>query len=173
MWDKPRSQTVFRIHSFRGYGQPKLSKPKELKGIKQAFPVSYNPSCSCQVFIKGNDVWIKHRDYFSPSLVKPEDYGKSLGQLYDKYMGKSKSKKFGYEDAWGDLLARSEAWIKLEGLISDLSRQVSQTAVVANILRQQERAHDMEPYELELGMRNNYMVRFWESVILGVKRYRE
>lgn len=173
MWDKPQSQTMFRIHSFRGYGQPKLSKPKELKGIKQAFPVSYNPSCSCQVFIKGNDVWIKHRDYFSPSLVRSEDYGKSLGQLHEKYMGKSKSKKFGYEDAWGDLLARSEAWIKLEGILLDLKGGASPVDMLATILRQQEQVHAMSPYELELGMRNNYMVRFWESVILGVKGYKE
>lgn len=158
---KPQSETVFKIHSIRHYGQPKLPKPKELRGIKQSFSIPHNPKCKCQVFIKGDDVWVKHRDYFSPSLVKPEDYGKPLGQLYDKYMGKDKSQKFVYEDAWGDIIARSEAWIKLEGLLVDAKRGVFQLNVLANTLRQQERLHNMHEFELCC----TYMERFWENVI--------
>lgn len=66
----------FEVVSFRKYGEPKLTKPKELKGIKQFDSVDYIPKkCKCQIFIKDNDVFIKHNDYFSPIL---EDTDESL-----------------------------------------------------------------------------------------------
>ena len=126
----------------------------------------YNPKCACQVFIKGNDVWVKHRDYFSPSICEPEDYGKSLNQLCEKYMGKERSKKFVYEDSWGDLVARSEAWIKLEGLMDDIARGVFPLDIVATIIRQQELTHSMELYELCC----THMERFWENTVMAVYR---
>ena len=82
------------MHSFRKYGQPKLDKPKELKGIKQALSVDYIPKkCKCQVFILDKDIWIKHGDYFSPSM-KVEEIGAPLDYLVNKYTDKTKGKKF-------------------------------------------------------------------------------
>lgn len=152
------------MKDFRRFGQPKLKKPKELYRINPVFSVAYNPKCMCQVFLKGNDVWVKHRDYFSPSICVPEDYGKSLNQLCEKYMGKERPKKFVYEDAWGDLVARNEAWIKLEGLVDDIARRVFPLDIVANIIRQQELTHSMEMYELCC----TYMERFWENTVMAV-----
>lgn len=49
-------------HTVSYYGEPKLSKPKELKGIKQSFSVDYIPKkCKCKVFVKYPDVWIQHK----------------------------------------------------------------------------------------------------------------
>ena len=164
MFFEEQSTTKFYVKGFRRFGQPKLKKPKELHRIKPAFSVMYNPKCACQVFIKGNDVWVKHRDYFSPSMCEPEDYGKSLNQLCEKYMGRERPKKFIYEDAWGDVIARNEAWIKLEGLMDDIARGVFPLDIVANIIRQQEQAHSMETYELCC----TYMERFWENTVMAV-----
>lgn len=164
MFEKEQSITKFYVKDFRRFGQPKLKKPKELYRINPAFSVAYNPKCMCQVFLEGNDVWVKHRDYFSPSMCEPEDYGKSLNQLCEKYMGRERPKKFIYEDAWGDVIARNEAWIKLEGLMDDIARGVFPLDIVATIIRQQELTHSMELYELCC----TPMERFWEQVIFGL-----
>ena len=166
---KEQSITKFYVKDFRRFGQPKLKKPKELYRINPAFSVAYNPKCRCQVFIKGNDVWIKHRDYFSPSLVSPEDrgLGLSLNQLCEKYLGKDRPKKFVYEDAWGDIIARNEAWIVLENLMIDI-KKVFVLDILQNILRQIEKTHGMEEYEMDLHQMD--MVRFYENVLLNLTR---
>ena len=47
----------------RYYGQPKLTKPKELKGIKSIGKATFIPKhCEPQVYVKNNDVYIKHTD---------------------------------------------------------------------------------------------------------------
>ncbi len=165
---KPKSIVEFQIKDYRKYGQPKLKKPTELRGIKQEFSIHYNPKCRCQVFYKGKDVWIKHRDYFSPSLCQPEDYGKSLNELCEKYMGKTRPQKFVYADAWGDLVARSEAWIRLKNVLVDVENKVFPLDIVYRILRQQEQTHGTEEYDMELY--HQYMVRFWESVVMELVR---
>ena len=97
----------------RFYGQQKIQKPAELKGIKQAFSADFIPKkCTCQCFLKDGDLWIKHRDFFSQShRPAPEDIGTPLSYRLEKYFGKTKSKKFIYPDYWGDIVLRNEAWI--------------------------------------------------------------
>ncbi len=84
-------------------------------------------------------------------------------------MGKERPKKFVYEDAWGDLVARNEAWIRLKNLAADINAGVFALNIIANILRQQEEAHSMEIYELCC----TPMERFWEQVVFGVIEYQE
>jgi len=114
------------IHYPRFYGQPKLKKPKELKGIKQTFSIDYIlKKCKCGVFVIGDDVWVRHKDYFSSSLKLPrEDIGKPLGALANKYCEKSKKEKFVYPDAWGDIVLKNEAWIRLKGLMIDIKSDI-------------------------------------------------
>lgn len=103
-----------KVVSYRFYGQPKLAKPAELKGIKQSFTVDWNLKCKCQCFVKGNDLWIKHRDFFSAShKPKDEDIGAPLPYRAKKYFGMDKSyiDRFVYSDSWGDIVLRNEAWI--------------------------------------------------------------
>ena len=101
------------IHSYRFYGEPKLKKPKELNKVKQSFSVECNPKCKCPVFVKDNDLWIKHRDFFSPSFRPPDtkDVGTPLSYRLKKYFNKNLSEKFMYPDSWGDIVLRNEAWI--------------------------------------------------------------
>ena len=108
-----------KLYSFRSYGQPKLTKPKELKGIKQSFTCDFIPKkCKCACFIKDNDLYIKHRDYFSKELeVEEEDFDKPLEYLCKKYLGKDKNSKFVYPDCWGSIILRNEAWIKVENIL--------------------------------------------------------
>ena len=93
------------VVSYRFYGQPKLAKPVELKGVKQSFSADWIPNkCKCQCVVKGDDLWIKHRDFFSESFRPPvEDMGAPLGYILEKYFPdlKRHTKDFIYADAWG------------------------------------------------------------------------
>lgn len=111
---------ICEIYSYRLYGQPKLAKPKELKGIKQSFTAQWNPKCQCQCFIKDNDLWIKHRDFFSSShKPQKEDIGSPLSYRMKKYFGQSKSEKFIYADNWGSIVLRNEAWIVFKDFVQE------------------------------------------------------
>lgn len=159
----------FNLYSFRQYGEPKLPKPKELKGIKQLFTIDYIPKkCRCPIFIENDNLWIRHNDYFSPSMNLPNDeIGAPLDVLAKKYLDKDKSKKFVYSDAWGDIVLRQEAWIKLENLIHWIDRDVFELDILNEILRQQEKLHNFEEYELCC----TDMERFFEKVINSTKKY--
>ena len=158
-------KTVFSLVSFRKYGDKKLVKPKELDGIKQLDSVTYIPKkCVCPLFIKGNDVYIKHRDYFSPVFVT-EEVGAPLEFITKKYLGKEKGRKFVYCDAWGSIVLRNEAWIKLENLVVDIKDGVFPVRLKDNILRQIEAYHEFT------NMITGDMERFIESVIKSTQEY--
>lgn len=115
------------VASYRLYGQPKLQKPAELKGVKQSFTVDWSQNrCKCQCFIKDNDLWIKHRDFFSvPHRPKNEDIGTPLVYRAKKYFGKDLSYKnnFCYADCWGgDIILRNKAWIVFRNLKQAVKR---------------------------------------------------
>lgn len=153
----------YKIHSFRRYGEPKLKKPKILSGIQQAFSVDYIPGkCRCQVFIHKEDVWIKHRDYFS-EVYKPtmEELGRPLNYFAEKHLCKNGPKRFIYDDAWGAVVLRNEAWIVIEGLLAEVRTNKFPLDIVRKIREQQERFHEFEKYELV----STEMERFWERLV--------
>ena len=97
----------------------KLSKPKELKGIKKFASVSFIPNrCTCQLFLDDSDLYIKHPDYFSPTYCRPEDYGTPLSYRAKKYGISVPKNKFIYDDNWGAIVLRREAWIKISNFVS-------------------------------------------------------
>lgn len=158
-------EVAFEAYSFRQYGQPKLSKPKELIGIRQIASIPYIPQkCTCPMFINGNDVWIKHGDYFSPSL-QTEEIGAPLEYLANKYADKQKGKKFIYSDAWGSIVLRQEAWLVVRGLVSAIASDSFTPRIVREICRQQEITHGFE----ELSLCCTDMERFWEKVINKIR----
>lgn len=112
-FDIPKVQ--YLVHSKRKYGEPKLSKPKELSKIKQTCSIQYNHKCSFPVYIKENDVWIKSKDYFSPVFMPKDtkDIGTPLNYRLKKYFNTDKSylDKFIYSDSWGEIVLRAEAWL--------------------------------------------------------------
>lgn len=159
----------FIRYSFRKYGQPKLSKPKELKDVKQSFSVNYNPKCKCQGFIKDNDVWIKHRDYFS-SIFKPSDndIGRPTEYILNKYFNKSRSlKSFIYPDCWSSVILRNEAWICIKNLLLHINE--FELDIRDDILHKQEQYEKFKKNELL----SSDMERFWENVIKKVKESKD
>lgn len=120
----------FSIPYIRYYGDPKLQKPKELKGIKEAFSVDYIPKkCKCKVYIVGDDVWIHHRDFFSQTI-------------YDHNV--EFRKKFIYNDTFGCIVLRNEAYIH----IKDFCKYVDNYKLTDRIMELWEKEMNMERYTL-------------------------
>lgn len=121
-----RNYLSCEVVSYRLYGQPKLNKPSELKGIKQSFSVDFIPNkCKCQCYVKGNDLWVKHRDFFSKEhRPEPKDIGTPLTFRLEKYFGMDKKylDKFVYPDSWGSIILRNEAWIVFRNLKQTIKR---------------------------------------------------
>ena len=163
IYGKNNSTLKFKIHSFRKFGEPKLKKPKELQGIKQIFSLEYIPKkCRCQIFVKNNDVWVKHRDYFScEDEPEPHEIGMPLNYFAEKYMGENRPRKFIYEDAWGSVVLRNEAWITIKDLLTDIKSNTFQLDIIREIRRQQEQYHGLEEYSLC----STDMERFWEKLV--------
>ena len=162
-------------YSFRSYGQPKLDKPKELKGVKTIGSVDFIAKhCKPQIFIKDNDIWIKHTDYFSPEWRPPvgERIDMPMNYYLKKYFGKMKSEKFIYSDCWGSIILRTEAWIKLENLIPLCKyREINYNQIASDVLRQQKCNVKGMSDEVCLEWE-----RYWQNVVkyvceyIGVKR---
>lgn len=153
----------------RFYGQPKMQKPTELKGIKQAFSADFmSKKCACQCFLKDGDLWIKHRDFFSAShKPDPEDIGTPLSYRYKKYFGGRKNESFIYPDTWGDIVLRNEAWIVFRGFENCVKRDRHPpvTSMVKAFLQSKE-------------MRRNYITevsneweRFFENICKEYVKY--
>lgn len=158
----------FILYSFRKYGEPKLEKPKELKGIKQSFSIDYIPKkCRCPIFINGNDIWVQHNDYFSPTMeIEKEDIGMPLSYKVKKYCSKSKSEKFIYPDSWGSIVLRQQAWIKIENLIYRIKLGEFELDLLKLIRIQQEQLHSFKENELV----DSDMERFFEKIISECKK---
>ncbi len=116
--------------------------------------------------MKDDDVWVKHRDYFSPSFIPPvEDLGKPLDYILEKYFDSNMEKKFVYSDNWSDVVLRTEAWIVIENLIAVIKDDVFKLDILKELLKQQEKVHGFKEYDLCC----TDMERFWEKVIREVR----
>lgn len=95
------SPTEYSVVSIGG----KLKKPDVLRGAK---PVATACFCkaTCQLFISGWDLYIKHTDYFSPTYVHPEDIGTPLTYRMEKYGVGQKKSSFVYADDWRAVVLR-------------------------------------------------------------------
>jgi hypothetical protein len=93
------------ILSQRRYGEPKLKTPKELKGIPKAGTVPFGSKCSCPAYITDSHIYLKHRDFFSPCITLQQ--AKDAG-IIDKW-----NKRFIYNDTFGGVVLRCEAWLRI------------------------------------------------------------
>lgn len=159
------------IHSHRYYGEPKLSKPKELKGIQSIGKAIYiSKHCEPQIFIKDNDVYIKHTDYFSYTWQPPkgERIDMPLTYYLEKYFNKSKNNKFAYPDCWGDIILRNEAWILLKDIIHLIETE-NITLSARKILQLQR----YDEYSFIDTSNECEWMNFWENVCRCIKVYLE
>lgn len=100
------------------YGRKSITKPASLKGIQKFASVPFEGRCQCQLFLSGQDLYIKHNDYFSPTYCRLEDVGTPLSYRMKKYGIKASSRdKFIYADSWGDIVLRRVAWIKISNFV--------------------------------------------------------
>lgn len=161
---KPSVQYI--LYSFRKYGEPKLQKPKELKNIKQSFSVDFIPNkCKCSCFIKNDDLWIKHRDYFS-TCYKPNisDIGTPLNYRLEKYFSTKKSSKFIYEDSWGSIVLRNEAWLCFKNIKHIILRNShNAVAVMLDLMAKNDINMNQNTEELAV------WERFFENVVKEYK----
>lgn len=94
------------LHTYRVYGQPKIKKPKELKGLKPKFKVSQGDCKSAKrddVYVVGNDVWVYFADLFSRYATFPDvgDMTLPTAAIAAKYnLDRKRFKTFVYADGW-------------------------------------------------------------------------
>lgn len=158
----------YTVYSHRYYGQPKLSKPKALKGIKPIGSATFiQGHCSPQIFIENNNIWIKHTDYFSNSWRPPEGERIDMPISYylQKYFNKSKTEKFIYADCWSSIVLRNEAWIILENYIPVLKTS-SRTAFTHSIIKEQRKDKYTQFRTADI---EGIWSRFWEDMYRVVK----
>lgn len=110
-----------------------IKKPEVLRGIMKFASVPFEKNCQCQLFLNGQDLYIKHGDYFSPELYKPEDCGTPLLYRLNKYgIPHEKKEKFIYADCWGAIVLRRVAWIRIRNFVS-LVRHLNNVEVAASV----------------------------------------
>lgn len=105
------------IVSERRPGEPKLKKPKELKGVKPFMSYKWGGVTTCQAFINGDDLWINHHDWCS--VVH---YGANVD--YKKH--------FIYSDGFTAPVSKGDAWIWFGGILKYPNR----SAVIRNIVHE-------------------------------------
>lgn len=114
---------MVELLAYRVYGQPKIGKPQELKGIKSAFSQRLNKSKSkCKIYIKGNDVYVYFFDLFSKEMTFPNSEIASLPtsdliQKYPERFSVRRKRKFCYPDDWSTIWERNEGYIKFTKLL--------------------------------------------------------
>jgi hypothetical protein len=161
------------IPIYRFYGEPKMNKPKELKGIKQAFSTEWiYKKCTCPCFVKDNDLWIHHKDFFSRNFVPPDpkDIGTPTIYQLQKYfhIDKPYLKKFIYPDCWGNIVLRNEAWIVFRNFKQTIERDRHYpVSALINSFLQSSTIHKY----LHLTQLNNDWTRFFENLIRDYKTY--
>ena len=95
------------------------------------------------------------------------EMGMPLNYFAEKYMGKNRPKKFIYEDSWGYVVARNEAWIKINNLIPEIQSGRFILDIINDTREQQEKYHSFKKYELI----DTDMSRFWENIVKETQRY--
>lgn len=113
---------------YRIYGQPKIHKPKFLRGLKPVLKVKCMRKPVDIYEMPGYSVLIVYfGNLFSRLMTFPnvEDMGLPYCALKAKYPerlanAKSAVKGFVYADAWCPIYERNEGWVRIEGLTETL-----------------------------------------------------
>lgn len=113
-----RKPFALHIHASRVYGEPKLKKPAELKGIPCTFSVPFFKT-TCQCFVKDGGLWMRHKDFFSPCWQPPpgERLGEPQNYYLAKYFGFMRSNKFLYANNYAGIVLRNEVWLRFDNLL--------------------------------------------------------
>lgn len=157
----PKSE--YTIISYGGKG---IAKPAVLKGIRKFASVSFDGMCQCQLFLDGQDLYIKHNDYFSPTYCRPEDVGTPLSYRVKKYgIKENQREKFVYADNWGSIVLRRVAWIKVSNFVF-LVRHLNDVEVSTTVWPMLRSYHHWSRNEY-----NGEWERFLEAVAGATRKY--
>lgn len=151
------------VYSHRYYGQPKLSKPKELKNINSIGSATFiSKKCNPQIYIKDNDMYIKHTDYFSSLWEPPKgELGNEQSYYLNKYFNINRSKKFIYGDNVASIVLRNEAWILLKNSVQIIKSTDNYLIFVKLIISQQK----LDKYSY---LNTEDMLTQWENFYMNV-----
>lgn len=95
-----------------------VKKPEVLKGVAKFASVSFEKMCQSQLYLNGQDLYIKQGDYFSPEYLDPDDGGTPLLYRLKKYgIPHSKRERLTYADSWGAIVLRRVAWIRITNFV--------------------------------------------------------
>lgn len=146
----------------KSYGQRPI-KPKELKGMKPVFGVKFIKLKS-QVFVKDNDIYIYHNEYFCPEMpIDPADYGTPFSYRANKYLGKNASKKFIYDDNWGSILLHNVAWCKFVNFMKLF--EIMKPNDIALLMR--DKTYDFHNFDKTKGDTFQWLA-FYEQICNGI-----
>lgn len=95
-------------YSKRRYGEPKLTKPKILRGIMPVFSIMMIGRKN-QIYIQNNDVWIKANDYFSEDISQEEAIERGIKIKIRE--------KLCYKNNYVAVTLRGEGWICIQNLL--------------------------------------------------------
>jgi len=140
-------------------------KPKELRGLRKFASVDFS-KCKCQLFLKGDDLYIDHHDYFSPLWRPPaDDIGKPMNYYLKKYFGCSRPEKFCYADNWGGIVLQSKAWLRITNFVP-MVKILNASQISKKVWPMIREYHKWPPYE-----QNTDWERFLEDVAKATLKF--
>lgn len=95
-----------RVIDDRIYGDPKLRSLKQLHIDAEKIGSITFGKCKCPVYKNRYRIYIKHRDWFSESI--------SIDEALEYGIIEKKKNKFIYNDNFGSVVLRNEAWLEMK-----------------------------------------------------------
>ena len=90
-----------------------------------------------------------------------------LSYYAKKYFDTDINKKFIYDDCWGDIILRNEAWLEIENLVPMCEyREMSYLQIAREVLKEQQFVIKGMSSDVEAEWE-----RFWEKVVRLVREY--
>lgn len=115
----------YEVIQARRWGAPKLKRPKELKGLKKAFSVGDRRLRLDWYLLPGGKAIVYCNTFFSKSYSPPPEFGpcysmnetiEAFNKQYPRLALNKKKGRFIYEDSFGEIILRNEAWLEFSGL---------------------------------------------------------
>ena len=167
-----------KILTQRKWGQPKITKPKELSKVPYITFKLYRSKSGCtfKVFTKDNDLYIYWADFFSSDYEPYKDdpkHGENnawIAKCFNEQFGTSvvlRDRDFLYSDAWSGIVLRNEAYTKCEGFFDFIEQYKYDFITCKNLfLREHEKVFEFEEYTLE-----NTAYSLWGNLLVEILGY--
>lgn len=143
-----------------------VKKPEVLKGVAKFASVSFEKMCQSQLYLNGQDLYIKQGDYFSPEYLDPDNGGMPLFFRLKKYgIPHSIKERRIYADSWGAIVLRRVAWIRITNFVF-LLYHLNNVEIATTIWSMMRSYHHWGSIE-----QNEGWMRFLEDVADTTRKY--